>query len=125
MQKPNLSNTTEKDERVLTAAVLRAAETLKVNKATLARIIGTSPASVTRLTQGETISRGSKVWEMAVLFIRLFRSLDAITAGDSESAISWLNSNNTDLDGKPIALIEKLPGLVNTVDYVDGFRAKI
>ena len=38
--------------RVVTAAALKAADALQINKATLGRILGLSPASVSRLAAG-------------------------------------------------------------------------
>ena len=43
------------------------------------------------------------------LFLRLFRSLDAIVAGDEPSARGWLQAENTALGGVPGELIQTLP----------------
>ena len=66
---------------------------------------------------------GSKPFELAVLLLRLFRSLDAIVSGDVAVARAWLRNPNTALGAAPIALIESVMGLVNVVAYLDHRRA--
>jgi hypothetical protein len=57
--------------------------------------------------------------------VRLFRSLDSLTGSDDEAAISWLNTENQDLNGRPIDLIRSVKGLSEVTNYVDDFRARI
>ena len=57
--------------------------------------------------------------------VRLFRSLDAIVAGDERSLRSWLQGYNTALKDAPINLITSVSGLTRTVDYVDAYRARV
>jgi hypothetical protein len=59
-----------------------------------------------------------------MLFIRLFRSLDAIV-GSREAARNWLNSENLALSGKPVDLIKTSEGLVRTLHYLDASRGRI
>lgn len=112
--------------RVLTQAVTNAAELMGLNKATLAKILGISAASAGRLYSGQyRLNPNSKEWDMALLLVRLFRSLDAIMAGDENALRSWLISPNLGLHAKPIELMNDAAGLVHTVDYVDSYRARI
>lgn len=62
---------------------------------------------------------------MAVAFIRLYRSLDAIVGGDDLVAATWLKNQNTALAGRPIELIESVSGLTNVIQYLDARRAII
>ena len=64
-----------------------------------------------------------KPFELAVLFLRLFRSLDAIVGGDVAVARAWLRNMNTALGAAPITLIESVAGLVNVVAYLDDRRS--
>src|SRR5216117_193098 len=83
------------DSEVATKAVLRAAGRLGVSNKALGRIIGLSEATVSRMGSGSyTLSRGDKAFELAVLFIRLFRSLDAIAGGDEAVATAWLKNEH-------------------------------
>src|SRR5262245_50872168 len=88
---------------VVTKAVLRAATRLGVPNKALASIIGLSEASVSRMGAGNyALSPGDKAYELAVLFIRLFRSLDAIAHGDEAVAQGWLRNESAALGGKPL-----------------------
>ena len=66
---------------------------------------------------------GDKPFELGMMFVRLFRSLDAIAGGDDSAARGWLEHENTALGGVPRELIQSLPGLVNVVGYLDARRA--
>ena len=109
---------------VVTKAVVRAAERLDVSNRLLAAVLGLSEATVSRMGAGSyELVAASKPLELAVLFIRLFRSLDAITGGDSAVARAWLRNDNTVLGAAPISLVTSVSGLVNVVGYLDARRA--
>jgi len=113
------------DEAVVAAkALLRAAQRLGLSNRSLGRIVGLSEASVSRMGKGAyTLRRSEKAFELGLLFIRLFRSLDAIAGGDEAVARAWLHNDNEALGGKPLKLIETVPGLVNVLAYLDARRA--
>ena len=105
---------------VLTKAVARAAERLDISRALLAKILGVSPPTVTRLYSGEyKLDERRKEWEFALLFVRVFRSLDSIV-GNEQTARKWLNSENRGLNGRPVDLIRQTEGLVRVVHYLDA-----
>ena len=111
---------------VMTKAVLRAATRLGVSNKALAGIIGLSEASVSRMGSGTyTLSAGDKTFDLAVLFVRLFRALDAIVHGDEAVARAWLRNENAALGGEPLTLIQSVPGLVHAVSYLDARRALV
>jgi Protein of unknown function (DUF2384) len=111
---------------VLTKATLRAATQLGLTNKLLATVIGVSEATVSRMRSGNyTLQRGQKSFELAVLFVRLYRSLDAIVSGDDAVAGSWLKNRNTVLDAEPLALIQTVPGLMNVIQYLDARRAVV
>lgn len=113
-------------ELVLSKATLHAAEHLDISGKTLSDIIGVSEATVSRMKSGQYhLASTDKSFELAALFVRLFRSLDAITGGDDESSRTWLRAENTVLRAQPIDLIQTIRGLTETVMYVDSRRAKI
>src|SRR5262245_50298725 len=112
------------ESAVATKAALRAAERLKVSNRVLANVIGLSEATVSRMRHGGyALERGQKPFELAVLFARLYRSLDAIVGGDDAVAATWLRNHNTALDGEPLVLIQTVSGLTNAVAYLDARRA--
>ena len=112
--------------RVLTGAVLRAAALLELNQARVAEILGLSPATVSRMSSGTyTLDTGKKEWELAALFVRLFRSLDSIVGSNDAAARAWLNGNNRALGEKPVELIRSAEGLVRAVHYLDASRGRV
>ncbi|MEP6732212.1 MAG: antitoxin Xre-like helix-turn-helix domain-containing protein, partial [bacterium] len=77
---------------VLAKAALSAAERLGLRNKQLALVIGSSEASVSRLQNGRGLDPESKEGELALLFLRLYRSLDALVGGDDAKARDWLNA---------------------------------
>jgi hypothetical protein len=111
---------------VVTKAVLGAASRLGVSNKVLASIIGLSEASVSRMGSGSyMLTPGDKAFELSVLFVRLFRALDAIVHGDEAVAHAWLRNDNAALGGQPLTLIQSIPGLVHAVAYLDARRALV
>lgn len=116
----------EADGAIVTKAVLRAATTLEVSNKALAKILGLSEASVSRMASGAFELRpADKTFEVAILFLRLYRALDAIVGGDHEVARAWLKNPHATLAGSPAALIQTLTGLVSVVGYLDARRALV
>lgn len=110
---------------VLTKAVRSAAERLGVRNRRLAEVLGTSEASVSRLSGDRTIEPASKEGELALLFLRLFRSLDAVVGGDEAKARAWLESENEHLAGVPAERVRCVEGLVDVVQYLDALRGRL
>ena len=112
--------------RVVTTAVLRAAEELGVTARALASVIGVSEATVSRMkNDGFALAPDTKPFELAVLFVRLFRSLDAIVGGDPQVARAWLSNANQALDGRPVDKIRTIAGLLDVIAYLDARRARV
>jgi uncharacterized protein (DUF2384 family) len=103
---------------------LRAADRLALKSNVFARIVGVSEPTVSRMRRGEHwLSREQKPFELAVLFVRLYRSLDAIVDGDDNVAQSWIRNDNTALNGRPLDLIQSVAGLTHVIQYLDARRA--
>jgi hypothetical protein len=110
---------------VLTKAVLAAARMLGLRNRDLAAVIGASEASVSRLNAGRVIEPGSKEGELALLFLRLFRSLDALVGGEETKARAWLHAANAHLGGVPAERMRRVEGLVDVVQYLDSMRGRL
>lgn len=110
---------------ILTKAVLRAAEILNLKQADLAEVLGVSPATVSRMGSGRTLEPDTKEGELALLFLRVFRSLDAVIGGDKEKVRSWFWSENTHLSGIPVELIRTIEGLTRVAGYLDAVRGHL
>ncbi|RWC34483.1 MbcA/ParS/Xre antitoxin family protein [Mesorhizobium sp.] len=114
------------ENAVLTKATLRAADLLDITARVLASVIGVSEATVSRMRRDEfLLERGTKPFELAVLFVRLFRSLDAIVGGDAAVARAWLKNANTAFDAAPLEKILTITGLVDVIAYLDSRRALV
>lgn len=110
---------------VLAKALLAAAGRIGIRNKQLAAIIGSSEASVSRLQHGRGLDPDTKEGELALLFLRLYRSLDALVGGDDAKARAWLNSENVHLAGIPAERIRTVEGLVDVVQYLDAMRGRL
>ncbi len=118
------TNPVSNEAVLLTKAVLRAADRLAIKNAALAKILGLSGPTVSRMRNGKyRLERGQKPFELAALLVRLYRSLDGIVGGDDHVAADWLTNKNTALDGVPLELIQSVSGLANVIHYLDARRA--
>ncbi len=124
---PNVIALQAADEAaVVTKAVLRAADRLGLTNRVVSGILGLSEATLSRMGSGAyLLTPGDKPYELAVLFLRLFRSLDAIVGGDQAAARAWLHSENTALGAAPATLLSSIAGLVTVVGYLDARRALV
>lgn len=112
-------------EAVLAKAVLNAAGRLDLRQRHLAAILGASEASVSRLARGRGIDPSSKEGELALLFLRLYRSLDTLVGGDDGRARAWLAAPNDHLGGVPAERLTNVQGLMDVVQYLDGMRGRL
>jgi hypothetical protein len=110
---------------VIAKAVLSAAARLGLRHRHLAAVLGASEASVSRLQRGRGIDPASKEGELALLFLRLYRSLDALVGGDDERARRWLHADNAHLGGVPAERLNSVQGLVDVVQYLDAMRGRL
>jgi hypothetical protein len=111
---------------VLTGAVLRASALLEITQSSLAQILGLSPSTISRMANGTyTLDDQKKEWELGALFVRLFRSLDALIGSNDSAARGWLNGENSGLAGRPVELIRSTEGLVRVVQYLDAARGRL
>ncbi|UXN61486.1 MbcA/ParS/Xre antitoxin family protein [Phyllobacterium zundukense] len=112
---------------VVSKALLRSAELLGLTARELSTVVGLSEPSISRLKRNEGTAGPltGKSYELALLFIRLYRSLDAIVGGDDTVARQWMRTDNTMLGGKPLNRIKTIDGLAHVLAYLDARRAPI
>jgi transcriptional regulator with XRE-family HTH domain len=114
------------DGALVTKAALRAAERLGLSNKELARVLGLSESTVSRMSAGNyALTPEQKPYELALLFVRLYRSLDSIVGGDQAVAKTWLRAGNSALGGAPLARIMSIAGLTETIAYLDARRAPV
>lgn len=109
----------------LTKAVLRAAEILDIPQRTLAEIIGVSASTISR-ARNTPLDPSSKAGELARLWVRVFRSLDAVVGSNDGVARIWLTSPNAAFAGvAPLDRLRSAEGLVHVLHYLDSARARL
>jgi hypothetical protein len=114
------------ESAVITKAAVNAADRLGISARTLSSVLGLSEATVSRMKrQDYLLDRGSKSFELAILLVRLFRSLDAIVGGDEAVARTWLRNANTALGATPLEKIVSISGLTDVLAYLDARRALV
>lgn len=111
---------------VLAKAVIRAADYWELTNAQLGKIIGVSESTVSRIRKGTApIEPDSKNGELALMFLRVYRGLDAYLGGNTENERAWLRARNSALRGVPLEVMKKVEGLTSTVQYVDYMRGHL
>ena len=115
----------ERHAAVIAKAFIRAGEKLDITSRVLGNVIGLSESSISRMRAGDgkLLVLGSKPRELATLFLRLYRSLDAIAGGDDSVSAQWLRNVNTAIGEAPIDAIQTVQGLIRVIDYLDARRA--
>lgn len=120
-----LRNTNPQEAAILTKALKNAADYWEVSNKKLSEVIGLSESVISRLKKGHyVIEPHSKPWQLAVLFLRAFRGLDAYMGGHVENEKRWLCAHNVALGGAPIELMGNVEGLASVVQYVDYMRGQ-
>jgi len=114
-----------REAAVLSKAVVRAAEQLELPQNRLAKLLGLSTATASRLAAGTwMLPREGKAWELAAAFVRIYRGLSAITGGDAVAMRAWLHSRNAALGAQPAEMILGAEGLIHVLHYLDAARGR-
>ena len=123
----NITNdTTENRERIITQGVLKAAEYMDINAANLAKIIGLSASTLSRMKNGKyNLDINSKEYELGIIFLRIFRSLSAIVSANQNTARHWLINYNTALKEIPLEHMKSIRGINAVIEYLDARRAPL
>jgi hypothetical protein len=110
------------DSQLLLQAVLRAADELELSRAALARLLGKDRSTLNR---AKGIDPSSKTGELALLLIRLYRSLSVLVGNDRLQLRHWFHTANRHSGGVPAEQVQRTEGLVEIVQYLDAMRAPI
>jgi hypothetical protein len=110
------------DSQLLLQAVLRAADELELSRTALAKVLGKDRSTLTRATG---IDPTSKTGELALLLIRLYRSLSVLVGNDRKLLRHWFHTANRHTGGVPADQVQRTEGLVEIVHYLDAMRAPI
>ena len=110
------------DSQLLLQAVMRAADELELSRAALARLLGKDRSTLNR---SKGIDPSSKTGELALLLIRLYRSLSVLVGNDRLQLRHWFQTANRHSRGVPAEQVQRTEGLVEIVQYLDAMRAPI
>ncbi len=121
MSTAQLPNEQTHDKALLAKALLNAGKAFGFNQTELADIVGRNRTGLVR----DGIDPASKSGELALLFIRLYRSVFALTGGEPAAMKHWINTENRYFDEVPRQLIRSAEGLVRVNHYLDAMRGKV
>ena len=108
------------EAQVVTGATVAAADRLGLAAGDLASVIGVCEDTVLRMRRLEHLLRkDTPPFEQALLLIRLFRALNAVTHGDAAGARDWLRSPDLVLGGIPAEKIATRDGLHHVLAHLD------
>ena len=112
---------------VLTQAVIETAQRLAIGPSDIGKIVGVSQPTASRLLKGDyVLKESSKEWELSAHLVRLYRSLFSLVGGDDTLAKGWLRSANEAFsDQHPIAVIQRIEGLLHVCEHLDAYRARV
>ena len=110
-----------KRANVLVEALSNAGKRLGLSQTDLGEIIGKDHSAISR----GRLDPESKSGELALLFIRCYRSLFTLVGGDQNQMRHWLYTPNHHTGGTPVDQIKSVQGLVSVLEYLDAMRAKV
>lgn len=111
---------------VLTKATLNAAQLLGLNHTELAKVLGTSPASISRLSaSARLIDPESQEGKFSVMLVKIFKNLDLMVGGDATARNTWMNAHNKVLGCTPKQSIQTIEGIVYTLNYLNGMKGSV
>ena len=105
---------------VLSKALLNAGRLLGLSQADLGAIVGKDRSSLAR-----GLDPHSKSGELALLVIRVYRSLFVLVGGEPSDLRHWMHTDNRDLGGVPAQQIRTAQGLSRVVEYLDAMRGRM
>jgi len=108
------------NRHVLSKAFLNAGKEMGLSQTDLGHVIGKDRTSLNRGLDPE-----SKAGELALLFIRCYRSLYVLVGGKKDDIKHWLHTENHHTNGIPAEQIKSVQGLNRVLEYLDAMRGKV
>jgi hypothetical protein len=101
-QNNDIITATPPASELVTNAIMRASQDMGLKGTQIARIVGISPATTTRMRAGSyQLAEGSKPYEISTLLLRLYLALKKVVGEDPNALRGWMHTSNADLGGKP------------------------
>jgi hypothetical protein len=105
----------------LTKAFLNAGKSLGLTQDDLGQIVGRDRTAFHR----GGIDPESKSGELALLLIRVYRSLYVLVGGQKGDLRHWMSTDNRHTGGIPAEQVKTVAGLIRVVEYLDAMRGKV
>ena len=113
------------DVELVTRSMVNAADSMGLDRETVANTLGVSVPTIARLKAGRLLP-GQKPYELSLLLIRIYRSLYSIVGGSQKAMKHWMKTPNAHLgDVAPKELIQKAEGMTRVLWYLDAMRGRI
>ena len=106
--------------QVLSKALLNAGKELGISQTTLGKVIGKDRTSISR-----GVEPTSKAGELALIFIRCYRSLYVLVGGKAADMKHWMHTENRHTGGIPAEQLKSIQGLTRVTEYLDALRGKV
>lgn len=106
---------------VLAEALANAGKYLGLSQSDLGAIIGKDRTVISR----GRIAADSKAGELALLFIRCYRSLYVLVGGNPQQMQHWMQTENLHTGGIPAEQVKTVQGLTTVLEYLDALRGKL
>ena len=111
---------TTNDATVLARGTLTAARILGLSQSAVSEIIGRDRSTIAR----NGIDPASKAGQLAVLLLRIYRSLAALMGGDEANMRHFMQTPNRGTGGIPGEQVLRPEGLVAVCEYLDAIRGR-
>ena len=105
---------------VLGRSTLAAGESLGLTQREVGEVIGRNRSSIER----NGINPATKSGELALLLIRIYRSLFALMGGEAANMKHFMKTANHGTGGVPREQIHDIQGLVRVCEYLDAVRSR-
>lgn len=105
----------------LAKAFLNAGKRLGLTQADLGMVIGRDRSALYR----GKIDPSGKQGELALLLIRVYRSLFVLVGSEKGNLKHWMKTDNNHTGGIPAEQIQSIPGLLHVLEYLDAMRGKV
>ena len=106
---------------VLAEAYVNAGRYLGLSQTDLGEIVGKDRSAISR----GRVDPLSKAGELALLFIRCYRALYALTGGNAEQMSHWMRTETRHTGGIPARQVKTVQGLITVLEYLDAIRGKL
>ncbi|WP_094554579.1 MbcA/ParS/Xre antitoxin family protein [Synechococcus sp. 1G10] len=110
---------TTPDAQLVAEACRRAAQALGLSRDELSAVVGKHRTSIERTGLDPETKEG----ELALLFVRVYRSLHSLFGGDQTLMRHWMQQPNHHLgEQPPRLLLARIEGLTRVANYLDALR---